>query len=170
MNWFLKFIQSILDRLFKPKPQPTPPPLPVEDGLLGLHNQHRAKIGVGNLTISPKLEAAAQSHSQWMHDHDVMSHYEDGLGAGDRVTREGYRWSYVGENIANGYPNDEAVFQGWLNSPGHRANIENAVYTDVGFGRVGNYWTVIFARPMMFAAHGQWIRIESAPGELHEDF
>lgn len=53
----------------------------------------------------------------------------------------------VGENIAYGYTSSSSVFQGWLNSSGHRANIENPNYTHVGFGLTGKYWTVVFATP-----------------------
>ena len=74
-----------------------------------------------------------------------LSHFENGKGPGDRIITEGYKWSAYGENIASGYATPQAVFQGWLNSSGHRANIENKHYKDVGFGIAGKYWTTDFA-------------------------
>lgn len=74
-----------------------------------------------------------------------LNHFENGKGPGDRITAEGYNWRAYGENIAEGYATPQAVFQGWLNSSGHRANIENPIYRDVGFGLAGKFWTTDFA-------------------------
>ena len=52
----------------------------------------------------------------------------------------------AGENIACGYGTPAAVVNGWMNSSGHRANILNASYTQIGVGYYagGNYWTQMF--------------------------
>ena len=51
-----------------------------------------------------------------------------------RVQACGYAGSGMGENIAYGYPTPQDVMNGWLNSPGHKANIENASYRAIGVG------------------------------------
>ena len=58
----------------------------------------------------------------------------------------GISYRTAGENIAKGYQSPEAVVRGWMNSPGHRANILNSSYTHIGVGYVasGNYWTQMF--------------------------
>jgi uncharacterized protein YkwD len=78
----------------------------------------------------------------------------DGSTIGERAERQGYDWSYVGENIAAGYSSPESLVQGWMNSPGHKANILGADYTEIGIGYAfgadsdyGSYWTAVFASP-----------------------
>jgi uncharacterized protein YkwD len=57
----------------------------------------------------------------------------------------------VGENIGMGYINATAVMNGWMNSPGHRQNILNSNYTELGVGLVqgqgGLYWVQVFGKP-----------------------
>ena len=58
------------------------------------------------------------------------------------------KWSYIGENIAMGYPTPEAVMNGWMNSDGHRKNILNGDFTKIGIGvcssRGAMYWVQLF--------------------------
>jgi uncharacterized protein YkwD len=68
------------------------------------------------------------------------------------VTNAGYRWSAVAENIAMGYPDPAAVMTGWMNSPGHRTNILNCQYRQLGVGvaasaKGARYWTQDFGTP-----------------------
>ena len=58
----------------------------------------------------------------------------------------GITYRSAGENIARGQKTPEAVVNAWMNSSGHRANILNASYTEIGVGYVaeGNYWTQMF--------------------------
>lgn len=77
-----------------------------------------------------------------------MSHEgSDGSGLGQRVTREGYAWSAVGENVAHGHRSASHVMTDWLDSPGHCANIMHPAFTEFGAGEVNHYWTQVFARP-----------------------
>jgi uncharacterized protein YkwD len=80
-----------------------------------------------------------------------MSHTgHDGSGPAQRIRAAGYQitgaWA---ENIARGYPSPAAVMDGWLNSPGHRANIVNCSLRAIGVGVVRStggrlYWTQDF--------------------------
>ena len=58
----------------------------------------------------------------------------------------GITYKSAGENIAKGYKTPDAVVKGWMNSPGHRANILSSSFTHIGVGYVenGNYWTQMF--------------------------
>jgi uncharacterized protein YkwD len=108
------------------------------------------------LTWNCKLKAAAFAHSGDMANNDYFSHTgSDGSTVADRVTSAGYSWSSVGENIAAGlsYSAVSAVMQGWLDSPGHCANIMRSSYTEFGSSKYSNpsstyrvYWTQVFAR------------------------
>jgi uncharacterized protein YkwD len=94
-----------------------------------------------------QLERAAISHSIDMNVQGYFSHTSlDGSTFADRINGTEYAGSPGGENIASGYPNEDAVFNGWLNSPGHCMNMMNANHTDIAVGRSGNYWTMVFGR------------------------
>jgi uncharacterized protein YkwD len=58
----------------------------------------------------------------------------------------GLTYRSAGENIAYGYRTPSDVVTGWMNSPGHRANILNGSFKQIGVGYVadGNYWTQMF--------------------------
>jgi uncharacterized protein YkwD len=115
--------------------------------VVALVNSARSKAGCSALTINAKLTKAAQSHSDDMSDSRTMSHTgSDGSSPGDRITRAGYDWRTYGENVAYGYPTAESVMAGWMSSPGHKANILNCEFKEIGVGlaRDGYYWTQDF--------------------------
>ncbi|SCG69747.1 CAP domain-containing protein [Micromonospora coxensis] len=119
--------------------------------VVDLVNAERAKAGCGKLGIDDKLMTAAQRHSQDQADHQNMSHTgSDGSDAGDRLDRVGYAWRTYGENVAWNQKTPAAVMDAWMNSPGHRANILNCAFTEIGVGVAssnGPYWTQVFAAP-----------------------
>jgi len=167
MSW-KDIITAILNSLFKPKPpnpNPTPNPIPGPNNLLDLHNQHRQQLHLGVLNLHPSLVKAAQKHSEWMNQNKRLDHNENGKTPGDRINAEGYRYYTYGENIAMGYSTAEKVFIGWLNSSGHRANIENSRFKDVGFGVSGTYWTAVFAASNMSLSEELFNLPEGITGE-----
>jgi uncharacterized protein YkwD len=107
------------------------------------------------LTLSAMLNRAALIHSQDMASKNFFEHIgSDGSKVGDRAKRVGYKWRTAGENIAIGAETPEAVVQGWLDSPGHCANMMSPAFTEMGIGFVvdrkseaGIYWTQVFATP-----------------------
>ncbi len=100
------------------------------------------------VTWSDKLAKAAYDHSEDMVAQDYFSHTsKDGRSPADRIRAVDYEFTTWGENIANGYPSEEAVIKGWLKSPGHCKNIMNASIKEMGVGRSNNYWTQVFAKP-----------------------
>lgn len=113
-----------------------------------LVNSERGKVGCAPLTVNAKLTQAAQAHSEDMAAHRTMSHTgSDGSSPGERITAAGYAWQTYGENVAYGYTTPESVMTGWMNSPGHRANILNCAFKEIGVGyaQPDNYWTQDFA-------------------------
>ncbi|MFE4307773.1 CAP domain-containing protein [Streptomyces sp. NPDC056891] len=118
------------------------------DQVIALVNAERAKAGCGPLSANATLTRAAQGHSDDMAARDFFDHTNpDGAGPGERVTAAGYPWSTYGENIAMGQSSPEQVMESWMNSPGHRANILNCDFKEIGVGihsQGGPYWTQVF--------------------------
>ncbi|MEV1317106.1 CAP domain-containing protein [Micromonospora arborensis] len=119
--------------------------------VVDLVNAERAKAGCNALSIDDKLMTAAQRHSQDQADHQNMSHTgSDGSDSGVRLDRVGYAWRTYGENVAWNQKTPAAVMDAWMNSSGHRANILNCAFTEIGVGIAssnGPYWTQVFAAP-----------------------
>ncbi|MFE7038220.1 CAP domain-containing protein [Streptomyces atratus] len=128
-------------------PEPAAPASGAAARILTLVNSERSKAGCSPLTVNAKLTKAAQDHSADMASHRNMSHTgSDGSAPGDRITRAGYRWSAYGENVAYGYTTPESVMAGWMNSPGHKRNILDCSFKEIGVGlaQPGSYWTQDF--------------------------
>lgn len=132
--------------------------------VLELVNQARAKDrkcgrtpfrAVPPLTGSAALDKAALAHAGDMAANDRFDHEgTDGSTPANRVERQGYRWATVAENIAVGATTPEQVVQGWLDSPGHCANIMGGQFSQMGVAYVvkrdskgGIYWAQVFATP-----------------------
>ena len=101
------------------------------------------------------LERAAHAQAADMAKNDYFSHTgRDGATPAQRVTRAGYRYRAVGENIASGQLSPEAAVAGWIKSPGHCTTLMNAPYTEMGVAyavnaqsKMGVYWVQLFGRP-----------------------
>ena len=112
-----------------------------------LVNDERSKAGCKPLTVNAKLTKAAQAHSKDMADHRNMSHTgSNGSSPDDRIKAAGYDWNSYGENVAYGYSTPESVMKGWMDSPGHKRNILDCSYKEIGVGlaQPGDYWTQDF--------------------------
>jgi uncharacterized YkwD family protein len=121
--------------------------LSFEKKVAELVNAERAKHGLAPLTLSAELSDIARIKSQDMRDNNYFSHTSPVFGSTFSLLKShGISYRAAGENIAKGYKTPEAVMDGWMNSPGHRANILSAKYTKIGVGYVagGNYWTQVF--------------------------
>lgn len=115
------------------EPAPEEPAAPTcADDVLTCVNQARVANGLGELTANGTLDAAAQACADRMAAAGQMTHSTDHPGG----------FSAWGENIAYGYPTAADVFNGWMGSDGHRANILNPAYTQMGIGYVaaGSWW------------------------------
>jgi uncharacterized protein YkwD len=104
-----------------------------EERTLHLHNQARKNRGLRALCVHPKLTRAARAHSAEMIRKDYFGHGN----TGGRLKRYGYKWSTYGENIgwgpgSRGSP--AAIFDGWMDSRGHRSNILAKKFQEVGIG------------------------------------
>ena len=100
------------------------------------------------------LATTARAHSANQARQEKMAHELDGKNPGHRIRESGYQASRSGENVATHSPGDmpQAIFDGWMNSPGHRANILNPDFREIGIGvarsAMGNvYYTQVFGTP-----------------------
>ena len=139
-------------------PTPTPTPTPLQTYMLSLVNDARAAAGVRPLQLDAELIAAAQGHAAWMVDADVFSHTgQGGSTPAQRGTAANYGWVRYAENVAyvsgTGVAPDERIVRqlhtNLMGSPGHRANILGASFSQVGIGLAsGDYQ----GRPAVFVA------------------
>ncbi len=115
--------------------------------LLLLHNSARNS----ELKMDLACDEAAQGHADWMAAHESMVHdrpwTNTDKSVGDRLKKQ---WHSVGENIAMGQETPTEVFNDWMNSSGHKANIKGKSYNHVGFGITKSkdgtsYWCTVFS-------------------------
>lgn len=109
--------------------------------LVELTNDDRLAEGLGELTTNPVLEDAARMKAEHMAEHEYFAHVSpDGLDPWYWFYRAGYEFVDAGENLAVNFADSDDVNEAWLDSPGHRANIMNGEFTEIGIAAVrGTY-------------------------------
>jgi uncharacterized protein YkwD len=110
----------------------------VRAAILCLTNAQRARTGAGPLTENPRLQLAAERHSQDMAARKFFEHETpDGVTAEARIVYAGYPPLYIGENLAWGEEQEStpaAIMQTLMHSPGHRENLLRPQYREIGIG------------------------------------
>ncbi len=149
--------------------EPFRPPAPHDQGaisrrVLQLANQARAHArrcgptpfaAVPPLVLNTTLAHVALSYAQQMALYGYMDHTgRDGSSPEARISRSGYRWNEVGENLASGIMTAEEVVNGWLHSPEHCANLMDPLFRQMGVAfavnphdNKGVYWAMEFGTP-----------------------
>jgi uncharacterized protein YkwD len=113
-----------------------------------LANSERAAAGLAPLVEDAMLNSAASGHSNFQAQTKTMTHTgSGGSDLGQRLSSVGYQYAAGAENVAYGYANCADVIKGWMNSPGHRANILSSAVTDIGVAAAtasngSIYWTM----------------------------
>lgn len=146
-----------------PLPPATTPAPNAQKAMLGLVNQARSQArycaqeyfeAAPALSYNSLLSEAALSHARDMSKQGFFSHTgSDGSDPASRLSKLGYRWARVAENLAYGSAGaytEEAIVQGWLASPGHCKNIMNPVFRELGMASLRtnyDYWVHVFALP-----------------------
>jgi uncharacterized protein YkwD len=116
------------------------------------------KQKMAELVLDPLLSKIARQHCGNMAKQEKMSHVLDGKRVGDRATEAGYDYRAIGENIARSSPDSNVdaaptppaeIHEMWMKSKGHRANILNPRYREVGLSIVRDkkgtyYYTQVF--------------------------
>ena len=110
-------------------------------------NRHRATLGCPTLRWDERLAAVARRHSQDMAKRRFFDHTNpDGRDPFDRLRSAGIRYRAAAENIAFGRTSGRDTYDDWIESDGHRRNIENCEYTSFGIGLYDRRWTLVIAR------------------------
>lgn len=113
-----------------------------QQALLKDTNTERVKEGSRSLTINQQLTRAAQDKANDMAQRNYWSHNTpDGKEPWVFVDAAGYEYRKAGENLAYGFTSNSATITGWMNSPSHRSNLLDPLFSEVGFGfaNVANY-------------------------------
>ena len=131
--------------------------------LLRLHNEERAKAGAPGLCVHPRLQAAAQGHAEDMLARGFYDHVTpDGMDPGDRISAAGYPFVTYGENNNRvsgntvsepGIQEIREAMQGWMESPGHRKNLLDPAFQEVGFGISTGHYSPAPGNTTMYVAN-----------------
>lgn len=129
--------------------KPNDPVVSVEtwtDQFFQLVNSHRASLGLRAVVASPELSGIAQVHSENMANGTVAFGHTGFSARCSEARSELGGGNWCAENVANGQSSPQAVFTSWMNSQGHRANIESsrATHSGLGYKKSGSgkyYWT-----------------------------
>lgn len=139
-----------------------PPPLRVakespvslltQAGVLAWTNAERTDRGLRPFTANAALHAVSRLRLEDMFQKQYFEHVSpQGIGAAQVAEQVGYEFIAIGENIALGnFENDKALVQAWMDSPGHRANIVSAKYTELG----------VWVGEGFFEGRRQWIAVQ----------
>ena len=111
--------------------------------LVDYTNEDRLDEGLGTLTFSPILAEAARLKAEHMAEHEYFAHQSpppESFTPWYWLYRANYTFVHAGENLAVNFINSRDVSRAWMDSPGHRANILNPNFTEVGIATVpGTY-------------------------------
>ena len=140
-----------------------PPPLRIQTqssssalltraGVIKSTNAERVNAGLSALSENAELNSAASLKLQDMFAGQYFAHVSpQGFGADDFAQRAHYEFVVIGENLAQGnFENDRALVAAWMGSPGHRANILNGRYTEIG----------VAVKKGSFEGHTTWLAVQ----------
>jgi len=122
--------------------------------VLDATNAERAKVGCSPLVADSKLNSSADGHAEDMAAKNYFAHNsQDGRTFDQRISAAGFKFGSAGENLAVGQSTVSKLLQDWMASPGHRKNIVNCDYTNLGVGYAfsnyggvsKHYWVQNFA-------------------------
>lgn len=105
--------------------------------ILALTNAQRSAAGLSSLGYNRQLATTAAIKAADICTRNYWAHTApDGTTAWTLMDRIGYPYITAGENLAKGFSGDSATMAGWMASAGHRANILNNTYTEMGSASV----------------------------------
>ena len=127
----------------------------MEDAVIAAMNRQRAARGLGPLRVNPQLTLAAQDRIGDLFAKHYFNHVSpDGMQPFVWAERRGYDYSAIGENLAAGYRGANAIVDGWMHSPGHRANILGRDFDEVGVAIANGSPVSGYGGPTIVALYG----------------
>lgn len=129
----------------------------MEASIVSTVNRERRGAGLDLVVAEPRLTRAARLHAANMASRNELAHTLSGATTStlsSRVRDVGYVYRFVAENIAYGPVSVDPLVQGWMRSPGHRANILNPDYTETGVGVARSrdgvlFYCQVFGKPRL---------------------
>jgi len=123
-----------------------------EQEVVDLTNAERKVANLPPLKVNDTLMAAARAHAANMAKQGKLDHVLDGKKHSDRTKAAGYASGFVGENISWNSKDPKETVAGWMNSQGHKDNILNKDYADIGVAMTKSekgepYWVQVFGKP-----------------------
>ena len=116
--------------------------------IVALTNESRRRAGLPPVVVDERLMAAARAKLFDMLKRDYFAHRTpDGRQPWAFMQAAGYRYQMAAENLARGYDDEPEVQQAWMKSHGHRANILNPRFTEIGVADANGIVVVMFGRP-----------------------
>ena len=140
-----------------PPTDAAPPPSlgGIASEIVDLTNSERRNGGLTEVQANARLMQAAQLQADQVASLRRLEHVLSDAAypaPADRLAAAGYTWRAYGENLASGQRNASQAVTGWMNSPGHRANIMNSMFTEIGIGYATDstgrpYYVQVFGTP-----------------------
>lgn len=120
-----------------------------ERQILDLVNVSRFRYKLPSLQWNEQAAKVARGHSRDMQANNFFDHISATTGSSpfDRLKQANILYSMAGENIAAGYPDAIEAHESWMNSPGHRKNVLEKEFTQLGVGVIADYFTQAFVTP-----------------------
>lgn len=134
-----------------PAPPNTESAQTVSDQTINLVNKNRQQQNLATLQHDKNLSAIAKKKAEDMANNNYFAHVSPTYGSvGNMLDHFNYNWTAYGENIAKGYKSPDTVVDGWMQSPGHRANILQPKFKNIGSGYATDtkgttYWVHLFS-------------------------
>lgn len=124
----------------------------MEEKVIELTNKERTQRGLPALKQNWQLSRVARYKAEDMYHNNYFSHTSPTYGSPfDMMKAFNISFTAAGENIAMGQRTPENVVTSWMNSPGHRANILNKGFSEIGVGYFNGggtpYWVQMFIHP-----------------------
>lgn len=159
LNSALGRASAEVDGVHRPDPTAAPPVARLQairaEALVDAMNRERAAYGLKPLHLNQELSLAAGDRIDDMFAKHYFSHVSpDGIDPFSWADKRGYDYSEIGENLAVGYPTADDVVDGWMHSPGHRANILKADFDEIGIATAAASPTRTYAGPTVVAMYG----------------
>ena len=122
-----------------------------EDQIIDFTNQQRKTHGLVSLNANSELMKLAEEQAKLMTSANQLSHSVGGQSLSVRLRRSQCNYMAAGENIAEGQSDAKEVVGDWMQSPGHRQNIVNPQYKEIGVACMQSasgrkYYVQVFAR------------------------